>query len=787
MDPSNHFSGAALWQEARNDAGRVYYYNVQTKATQWNKPTELMTPVEIALANQPWKEYTTDAGRKYWYNTETKQSTWEIPQVYKDALAQAPVPQAPAAAPTFVAGGASYPSQNQHRDQHRDRDDHDRGDRGFGERRGGYGSHEANAIFAAPDFKSQTDPSYQSLEEAENAFMKMLKRHNVQPDWTWEDTMRATIKDPQYRALKDPRDRKAAFEKYGVQVRMQEKERAKERFAKLRVDFFTMLKRHPGIKYYSRWKTIRPIIEGETTFRSTDEEDERRQLFEEYILQLRKEHFEQETATRKAAMDELTDILGSLNLEPYTRWSEAQTIIRSNSKFQEDEKFKSLSKCDVLTAFETHIKSLERAFNDARQQHKAARARKERKNREQFVGLLKELKSQGKIKAGTKWMNICPLIKDDPRYHGILGQPGSTPLDLFWDVVEDEERALRGPRNSVLDVLDDKRFEITGDTTFDEFNSIMSADRRTSKIDPETLSLIFQRIQEKAVRRLEDEKYVADRQQRRAVEALRSRIKRLEPPVRVTDTWAEVYPRLEKYDEYKALESDELREAAFDKTIRRLKEREEEAEKDREAYSQSRGRRDHDRVDRDYRKGRVERRGPSGRVSHTPEMDAYEADRRKAQADRERTYRKVSGISPSRDRRDERGDRDRYRSRDRDFGRGSRARDPDRREDERERLYRTRGDPRGGRDELDYGGGNGVSGVDTRSVASGDRRRRRDSDAESVASRSAKRYRRDSRERDRSKGPRAPRHSPLPEESKEDAKDDKAIHSGSEEGEIEEE
>jgi len=284
--------------------------------------------------------------------------------------------------------------------------------------------------------------------------MKLLKRHNVQPDWTWEDTMRATIKDPQYRALKDPRDRKAAFEKYVVEVRMQEKERAKERFAKLRADFNTMLKRHPEIKYYSRWKTIRPIIEGETTFRSTNEEGERRQLFEDYLLELKKAHTEQEAVTHKAAMDELTTILGSLNLEPYTRWSEAQAIIQSDSKFQSDDKFKSLSKCDILTAFENHIKSLERAFNDARQQRKAARFRKERKNREQFVALLNELRAQGKIKAGAKWMNICPLIKDDPRYHGILGQLGSTPLDLFWDMVEEEERALRGPRNDVLDVLD---------------------------------------------------------------------------------------------------------------------------------------------------------------------------------------------------------------------------------------------------------------------------------------------------------------------------------------------
>jgi pre-mRNA-processing factor 40 len=314
---------------------------------------------------------------------------------------------------------------------------------------------DVNGISAAPALgTAQAEPEYNSLEEAENAFMKMLKRHNVQADWSWEQTMRATIKDPQYRALKDPRDRKAAFEKYAAELRMQEKDRAKERFAKLRTDFNTMLKSHPEIKHYSRWKTIRPIIEGETIFRSTNDENERRQLFEEYVLELKKEHVEQEAARRRAALDELVNILNSLNLEPYTRWSEAQAIIQSNDKIQSDDKFKSLSKSDILTAFENHIKSLERAFNDARQQQKAAKARKERHARENFIELLKELKAQGKIKAGSKWMNIYPLIHEDPRYFAILGNSGSTPLDLFWDMVEEEERSLRGPRNDVLDVLD---------------------------------------------------------------------------------------------------------------------------------------------------------------------------------------------------------------------------------------------------------------------------------------------------------------------------------------------
>lgn len=87
---------SGLWQEARHTDGRVYYYNTQTKATQWTKPEELMTPAERALANQPWKEYTAEGGRKYWYNTETKQSSWEMPEVYKNAISQTQLPPRPA-------------------------------------------------------------------------------------------------------------------------------------------------------------------------------------------------------------------------------------------------------------------------------------------------------------------------------------------------------------------------------------------------------------------------------------------------------------------------------------------------------------------------------------------------------------------------------------------------------------------------------------------------------------------------------------------------------------------
>ena len=93
----------------------------------------------------------------------------------------------------------------------------------------------------------------------------------------------------------------------------------------------------------------------------------------------------------------------------------------------------------------------------------------------------------------------------------MLGQSGSTPLDLFWDMVEEEERALRSTRNDVLDVLDvcgphaetveimliyyqDKRFEIQQKTTFEEFLALMQNDRRTANVERDALALIFERV-----------------------------------------------------------------------------------------------------------------------------------------------------------------------------------------------------------------------------------------------------------------------------------------------------
>ncbi|KAL6895617.1 hypothetical protein HDV57DRAFT_479976 [Trichoderma longibrachiatum] len=786
---------ASAWQEHKTPEGRAYYYNSVTKVTQWTKPEELMTPAERALLSQPWKEYTAEGGRKYWYNTETQQSSWEMPEAFKKALGSTggpsnPVPQT---TPTPYTQSGGYPAAGH--DYPRDsRDARDsRGDRDRDRDREPYP--ESRRLTYGDDSKSQqqafvpasNDPEYATPEEAEAAFVKLLKRSGVQPDWTWEQTIRATARDPQFRAIRDPKDREEAFNKYCQDVRLQDAERAKERQAKQAVDWETMCKRHPEITHKTRWKTARPMLEGETIFRSTNDENERRQLFEEYVTKLKKAYKEHQASQKKSAMDGLIDLLPKLNLEPYTRWADAREIISSTPALQEQEKYRTLSQFDILTAFQNHMKGLERAFIESKQEEKSRKFRKERKARDAFKALLESFRKEGKINAGTKWSQIVPLIKSDERYLTMVGQLGSSPQELFWDVIEEEERALRGPRNVVIDVLEDKRFELTPSSDLEEFLSVMKDDHRTANIDRDTLQLIFNRLREKRASKREDDRQ-PDRHQRRAIDDLRAYIKRLEPPVTLSDTYEKVRPRLLKSDEFQAVASEEFRRSAFEKHLRRLREKDE-ADRTYRRHERPSIERDVPRRERDRSRGERSHRGGGrgGRRSRSPEPDAYEADRRKAIAERERNHRKSTmaenllatdrgRLSPPPPPRRE---RDRERDRDRDLDRPPRSRRDDDafydrerrdREDDRERLYRRRAD-RGSIDELPYG--------DERPAAPRRRRPEEEDDYARRDSRDSKRLRRDrSRERTPPREGRQPRiRTPEP------AKD---VRSGSEEGEIEE-
>ena len=52
-----------------------------------------------------------------------------------------------------------------------------------------------------------------NVEEGEKAFMHLLRKAGVDANWTWDQTMRAIITDPLYKALNSLAEKKATWQK----------------------------------------------------------------------------------------------------------------------------------------------------------------------------------------------------------------------------------------------------------------------------------------------------------------------------------------------------------------------------------------------------------------------------------------------------------------------------------------------------------------------------------------------------------------------------------------------
>ena len=316
--------------------------------------------------------------------------------------------------------------------------------------------------------------------------------------------------------------------------------------------------------------------------------------------------------------------------------------------------------------------------------------------------------NQGKLTAGTKWKDLHPLIEKDERYQTLLGLPGSTPLELFWDALAVENQKSRHIRNTAMDVLEDHRYEMTTETALDEFVNIMRSDPRTASLPSSQLKMIYDKLMEKIKRRADAEREEVERTQKKAVDSLRSSIKHMRPSIRADDRYEDVLPQLEALREFRDA-TEMTRREAFDRYIHRQRDKEKE----------ERGHRDKDRDQRNGSRRDNERDADRRRDDRTPELNSYEEDRKRAQADRERQYRKASfGLTPPRDRRDEREDRHRRHRRDESIYERERRE----REIERERNYVSRADPRDKGRALDYGDD------DLPTSRPGSIRKRRDSD-----------------------------------------------------------
>ncbi|GAA5997735.1 uncharacterized protein JCM10292_006777 [Rhodotorula paludigena] len=598
--PSPHPSG---WTRHVNQAdGRPYWSHPQ-HGSSWTKPADLKTPLEREVDKTPWDEYETN-GRKYWVHRDTKDTTWNMPREISDIIARFNAPPAQptpprmhpsSASPSFphppggsaspltaqtgalVAPGQLPPSSS---------------GGGLPQRPAG-----APTSIAAPAV-------YGSVREAEHAFKGMLARLGVDRTWSWEMVMKEAITDPVYRALATLGERKHAFEAFLADEERRERDEREQSLARCRKDWARALDRlggghayEDGVKSWWSWERARRVVPEKCrdVWDMPRNDEERKILFDEYIAKLRAQEETRKRDLRGRNMDKLTAILQSLSLDLAgpVRWADARALVMRTPEWHRDGELQRIELVDMLAVFEDEVRRAEHEAQGARQKAAEDKRRRARKARDDFNALLQELVATGDLVAGSQWSQIYPLVSRDVRYLSLLGQPGSTPLDLFWDRVDELDVEAEEHMLFLDEVARAKGLVVGEETAEDEFVKALEGDERVDKMGKDAVKKAFERLHHRAVRAAKDARRRADKALRLAVDDLRYLFKKLDdPPVDVErDAFEAVAARadVQGADEWKALEgNDEARRSAWDKFVKRTKEKRAE----REAAEQDRLERD---------------------------------------------------------------------------------------------------------------------------------------------------------------------------------------------------
>ncbi|XP_074126559.1 pre-mRNA-processing factor 40 homolog B isoform X7 [Sminthopsis crassicaudata] len=547
-----------LWSEHVAPDGRIYYYNADDKQSVWEKPSILKSKAELLLSQCPWKEYKSDTGKPYYYNNQTlvKQEAAgkQQPQPQPEPP---PATPGPAPAPT----GLIEPEPGGPEDCELSEPTHPL-DQGL--------LHPEESTSSAARRQEEEEPkleperssfSWSNREKAKQAFKELLRDKAVPSNASWEQAMKMVVTDPRYSALPKLSEKKQAFNAYKAQREKEEKEEARLRAKEAKQTLQHFLEQHDRMTSTTRYRRAEQTF-GELEVWAVVPERDRKEIYDDVLFFLAKKEKEQAKQLRRRNIQALKSILDGMSSVSYqTTWSQAQQHLMDNPSFAQDHQLQNMDKEDALICFEEHIRALEREEEEERERARLRERRQHRKNREAFQTFLDELHETGQLHSMSTWMELYPAVSTDARFANMLGQPGSTPLDLFKFYVEDLKARFHDEKKIIKDILKDRGFSVEVNTAFEDFAHVISFDKRAAALDAGNIKLTFNSLLEKAEAREREREKEEARRLRRREAAFRSMLRQAAPALEPGTCWEEVRERFvcDSAFEQITLESERIR------------------------------------------------------------------------------------------------------------------------------------------------------------------------------------------------------------------------------------
>ncbi|GMJ03491.1 pre-mRNA-processing protein 40A [Hibiscus trionum] len=446
----------------------------------------------------------------------------------------------------------------------------------------------------------QESLTYASKQEAKDAFKALLESANVVSDWTWDQAMRVIINDKRYGALRTLGERKQAFNEFLGQKKKHDAEERRIKQKKARDEYKKMLEECSELTSSTRWSKAITMFEDDERYKAVEREKDRKDLFENYIDELRQKERVKAQEQRKQNIMEYRQFLESCNfIKANSQWRKVQ------DRLETDIRCSRLDKIERLEIFQEFTRDLEKEEEEQRRIQKEELRKSERKNRDEFRKLMEEHVAAATLTAKTHWRDYCMMVKDSPPFLAIASNTsGPTPKDLFEDVAEELQKQYDDDKVRVKDAVKLRKISLASTWTLEDLRAAIFEDISSPPISDVNLKLIFEdlleRVKEKEEKEAKKRKRLADD----FFDLLQSM-----KEITSSSAWEECKQLLENSQEFSSIGDETSCKEIFEEYVKQLKGDAKEKERRRK---EDKAKREKEREERERRKskhGRDKERG----------------------------------------------------------------------------------------------------------------------------------------------------------------------------------
>ena len=383
-------------------------------------------------------------------------------------------------------------------------------------------------------------------EELYHKFKEKLKTLGITVTWKWEDASRLLFNEPEWKAIKTFSEKRNLFNEYISDLKNKEREEIYLKREKNKAKFRQLLSEDNTINSDSTYTEAMSRLSYDERWRAVDEK-EREDVFEDYIDLIYKKEEEEWKKERETKKKLFIEKLKFKKIKSDTLWKNICI------EFQDDPVFASMEKIDRIQSFADYITTLEA-------EEKKIKKEKEKYqgylNREKFRELLQISVEEKKLNIDTKWSSFVNEIKDREEYLNMLGQEGSTPLELFQDKKNELKKDYKKVKKIFKEIITKNKIEIRYKISFDEFDNLISQYREGKIISLDMKKLLYEHIKKK----LEEKEIIHNKHSNNIANKLYSYLQRKKLILRDDCPFDEAYQKIKKLKKFENLSEANVKE-----------------------------------------------------------------------------------------------------------------------------------------------------------------------------------------------------------------------------------